>query len=159
MARPAYVLPESAVAGTAAVNFPGFPGSWTPGSPIAAAELVAHGGFADEDALAERVAELGLPLEQVEVTGDDGEMPIPPNHVQSQADAVAEALEERPKRRSHKDLDEQARELGFEFSKPGKELTVAEKQAEIDAHIAGTTADNVTPLDEPPTEPLTDEDA
>lgn len=151
------MLPEGVVAGTAAVNLPGFPGMWTPGVPIAAAELVAHGGYADEDELAARIEELGLPLEQVDVTGENGAMPVPPNHVASQAEAVAEALEERPKRRTHKDLDKQAGELGFEFS--STDLTVPEKQAEIDAHIAATTADNVTPLDEPPAEPLTDEDA
>lgn len=151
------MLPESAVAGTAAVNLPGFPGLWTPGVPIAAAELVAHGSFADEDELAARIEELGLPLEQVDVTGDDGAMPMPPNHVASQAEAVADALDERPKRRTQKDLDKQAADLDLAFS--STDLTVSEKQAEIDAHIAGTTADNVTPLDEPPTVPLTDEDA
>lgn len=128
------MLPETAVAGTAAVNFPGFPGSWTPGQPIAAAELVAHGGFADEDAVAEKVAELGLPLEQVDVTGDDGAMPLPPNHVASQAEAVAEALEETPRPRSHKQADKLAAERGFTFS--AEDLTLDEKVAELFADVA-----------------------
>lgn len=157
MARPAYVLPETAVAGTAAVNLPGFPGMWIPGQPIAVDELVSYGGFADADALDARVEELGLPLEKTEVTGDDGSMPLPPNHIQSREEAVAEALEDRPRKRSHAELDKEAADRGFTFSSP--KLTVAEKQTELDAHIAGSTADNVTPLDEPPTEPLTDEDA
>lgn len=153
------MLPESAVAGTAAVNLPGFPGMWIPGQPIAVDELVSHGGFPDAEALHDRVAELGLPLEQVEVTGDDGAMPMPANHVQSREEAVVDALEDRPRARTHKYLDKEAAAAGLTFSKPGKELSVAEKQAELDAHIAASTADNVTPLDEPPAEPLTDEDA
>lgn len=128
------MLPESAVAGTAAVNFPGFPGSWTPGQPIAAAELVAHGGFADEDELAARVAELGLPLEAVEVSGEDGAMPIPPNHVQSQGEAVAEALEETRRPRTHRQADKLAAERGFEFS--SADLSLGEKVAELFADVA-----------------------
>ena len=97
--RPAYVLPQSAVAGTAAVNLSGFPGMWTPGDPIAAAELVRHGGFASEAELHARVAELGLPLELVEGAASEGVMPVPANHVQA-ADAAEESTRQRGRRTS-----------------------------------------------------------
>lgn len=49
------------------VNFPGFPGVWTPGEAKLAAELVAAGAFESVDQVVARVEELGLPLEQVTV--------------------------------------------------------------------------------------------
>lgn len=150
------MLPAAAVAGTAAVNLPGFPGMWTPGEPIAVDELVAHGGFADADALAARVEELGLPLEQVEVSGDAGAMPMPPNHVQSRAEAVADAVAEVKRPRTKAQAEKLARERGLEFSRD--DLTLAEMNAELFADVAADEAAPVTPLDEPPAEPLTDEE-
>lgn len=148
MARPAYVLPETAVAGTDAVNLPGFPGIWTPGQPIAAAELVAHGNFADEDELADRVAELALPLELVEVTGAEGAMPMPANHVASRAEAIAEAVEDTPRPRSKRQAEKLAADRGIVFS--SDDLSLAEMNAEI---FADVVADEQPAQPDEPAEP------
>lgn len=59
----AFVLPAGSGSGEP-VNFPGFPGAWTPGVPKAAADLVAAGAFESVEEVVARVAELGLPLER-----------------------------------------------------------------------------------------------
>lgn len=147
MSRAAYVLPQEAVAGTDAVTFAGFPGIWTPGEPIAALELVTHGGFVDEDELADMVEELGLPLEQTTVTGDDGAMPTPANHVAGREEAIADAVEETPRPRTHKQADKLAQERGIEFSR--EDLQLDEKVAEI---FADVVADEQPQPPEPPPE-------
>ncbi len=150
MPRLAYVLPESAVSGTDAVNFAGFPGAWTPGVPIAAAELARHGGFADEDEVTARIEELGLPLEEASVSADDGKMPVPANHRPNAQEAREAAVAEVPRPTSHKQADKLARERDFVFSRD--DLKLEEKVAELFGDVA---ADEVEPL---PDEPVEGED-
>lgn len=141
------MLPEGAVVGTAAVNFSGFPGIWTPGEPIAAAELVQHGGFADLDELAHRIDAMGLPLEQVNVAAAAGAMPVPANHVPNTVQAAEAALDEMPRQRTHKAADKLAAEQGVTFSRTG--LTVPEKLAEIERAAVAAVSESEQ-IDEPP---------
>lgn len=144
------MLPEDAVSGTAAVTFAGFPGIWTPGQPIAVAELARHGALS-QDEVGEKVEELGLPLEPAEVGADEGAMPMPPNHRASRDEAAHEALEEqRPRARSHKELDERASEVGLEW--PRADMTREQKQQLLDEHVA---AQELQP--DEPEEPQEDE--
>lgn len=63
-----FVIPEGTFSSSAPQNFPGFPGIWQDGVPIALSDL----GLFDKEAAADLVAELGLPLEaaaDIEVLG------------------------------------------------------------------------------------------
>lgn len=140
MSRPAYVLPEDAVSGSDPVTFAGFPGIWTPGVPIAVDELAKHGLY-DADEIADEVEERGLPLQPVDVSGDEGAMPVPPNHLPSREEAVAGAVEETPRPRSKRQALKLARDRGFEFSRD--DLTLAEINAEL---FADVVADAQPPL-------------
>lgn len=72
----ALVLDPQAVFANVPVHFPGLPGVWTPGEPIAASELLERlTDVDDEDALRARVEELGHPLRFVDV--DAGTAPMP----------------------------------------------------------------------------------
>jgi hypothetical protein len=107
------------------VHFANFPGMWRPGQPVAAAEL----GFDSAEEAETRVAELGLPLLVVTVEEGSAPMPARPNHLLSETglETLDAALDEGPKRLSHKDLDTLAAEAGVSF--PADVKTVDAKTA------------------------------
>lgn len=117
----AYVLDADDLAGSEAVTFPGFPGVWTPGEPIAAAEFVKAGAFDSVDEMGDRVAELGLPLKQTTVADGEGLMPARENHLpsQEQADATKAELNGRTPK-SHAEADAIAADLGISFPPDAK---------------------------------------
>jgi hypothetical protein len=112
----AFVLDDEGLAGGGPVNLAGFPGMWTPGEPIAAAEFVKAGAFDSVQEMRDRVRELGMPLK--EVTVGEGTAPIAAraNHMPNAEEAAeAKATLETSTPRSHAEADQAAAELGLDF--------------------------------------------
>lgn len=80
---PGLVLPVDAVSDLETTTFPGFPGTFTPGEPVALADL----GFDSEDEAFALVEELQLPLEPAKA-----ELSTPPATEEELAAARAEKL-------------------------------------------------------------------
>lgn len=127
----ALVLPEGAVSGSDAVTFPGFPGVWTPGQPIELSAFAAA-GIASADELLELAAEMGVPLEEVDV--DEGSAPLPERENHLTPSAPSAPLNEGLAAKTVAELDELAAEMGLEdYPKSGKK---PEKLAAIEAALA-----------------------
>lgn len=138
------------MSGTSAVNFPGFPGAWTPGEPIEADEFVRVGAVSTVDELRDLAAELDLPLEEVDVAAGSAPMPVQANHRPSERQRRAEIVDEATKGhtiRTHAQADKAAAELDLVFG-PDVE-TVADKVAAIEDFKTGAAA---LTLDEEPKE-------
>jgi hypothetical protein len=69
-----FVLPVESVSSTEAVTFPGFPGIWLPGEPVALETL---GGITMEEAR-EQIKALDLPLKEAKADVPDAEPASPP---------------------------------------------------------------------------------
>lgn len=66
-----YVLPPEAASSQSLMVFPGFPGRFMPGEPLA----LGHMGIQEDEADA-IIAELGLPLQKVEMSASAAAAPI-----------------------------------------------------------------------------------
>lgn len=145
----AFVLSSDEIAGSDAFAMPGFPGVWTPGKPIEAAEFVKLGAFSSVDEMRDRVAELGLPLEEVEVAEGSAPLPARPNHHAGTAERVDEVVAEQAGGRitTHSEADRVAAKLGYRFPEDPRP-TVAQKVEALDAIRAGAPQELAVPVDE-----------
>lgn len=117
-----FVLDDPGLSGGGPVNLAGFPGMWTPGEPIAAAEFIKAGAFDSVEEMRDRVRELGMPLKEVSVGEGEASMPVRANHAPNSEEAAeAKATLEASTPRSHAEADQAAADLGLDFP-PGMKL-------------------------------------
>lgn len=131
------------------VHFGGFPGLWAPGIPVAVSEL----GFESEQAALDQVAELDLPLKQVNVDVGTAPALARPNHVLSEEQKRALDLDAEANwpPSNHAEADAAATAAGVVF--PEGTRTVKEKVAFLEQARAGAiTAEGEPTSDVPPVE-------
>lgn len=113
----AFVLDDPGLAGGGPVNLAGFPGTWTPGEPIAASAFVDAGAFESVQAMRDQIRELRMPLKEISVSEGSAPLPLRDNHMPNAEEAAAakQSLETSTPR-THKEADKAAAELGIDFA-------------------------------------------
>jgi len=121
-----YVLPEEHSSSMSLQVFPGFPGRFMPGEPLA----LMHMGI-DEDEADALIAEQGLPLEKVELSAQKAKKAYVPDEMHARSGFEGEVVASSPEELaelSHAELDELADEAHVDV-----DGTIAEKAAALAA--------------------------